>query len=154
MVLLWWWAGAGCSGVNGVTAGEGHESLKCGRVGRRRDLVGERPSSASRRDDRVRQRLDLGDDFVGDRELLPAGLREVPAMEQELQGHDAGPDGSGHLPSFPIPDPDDQPILDPPVSAAVDVIVTGDKHFLSLVVDGPQILTARQFLDACGHGLG
>ncbi len=51
-------------------------------------------------------------------------------------------------PSVPISDPDDQPILDAAVAAAVDVIVTGDKHFLSLRLDRPQVLTARQFLEA------
>ena len=50
-------------------------------------------------------------------------------------------------PSVPISDPDDQPILDAAVAGAVDVIVTGDKAFLSLVLDRPRILTARDFLD-------
>jgi len=50
-------------------------------------------------------------------------------------------------PSVPISDPDDQPILDAAVAAAVDVIVTGDEHFLSLALDRPQVLTARQFLE-------
>lgn len=51
-------------------------------------------------------------------------------------------------PSVPISDPDDQPILDAAVAGAVDVIVTGDKAFLSLVLDRPRILTARDFLDS------
>lgn len=50
-------------------------------------------------------------------------------------------------PSLPISDPKDQPILDAAIAAAVDVIVSGDKHFLSLDLDRPQILTARSFLD-------
>lgn len=50
-------------------------------------------------------------------------------------------------PSVPISDPKDQPILDAAIAAAVDVIVSGDKHFLSLDLDRPQILTARGFLD-------
>ena len=50
-------------------------------------------------------------------------------------------------PSVPISDPKDQPILDAAIAAAVDVIVSGDKHFLSLDLDRPQILTARSFLD-------
>lgn len=71
----------------------------------------------------------------------------LPALEAFLVGIDyelASPGG----PSVPISDPDDQPILDAAVAAAVDVIVTGDKHFLSLVLDHPRILTARGFLDA------
>ncbi|HZK35615.1 MAG TPA: PIN domain-containing protein [Aeromicrobium sp.] len=50
-------------------------------------------------------------------------------------------------PSVPISDPKDQPILDAAIAAAVDVIVSGDKHFLSLDLDRPQILTARGFLE-------
>jgi hypothetical protein len=34
------------------------------------------------------------------------------------------------------------------VAGAVDVIVTGDRAFLSLVLDRPRILTARDFLDS------
>lgn len=48
--------------------------------------------------------------------------------------------------SVPISDPDDQPILDA-VAGAVDIVVTGDKAFLSLGLDRPRILTARDFLD-------
>jgi predicted nucleic acid-binding protein len=46
-----------------------------------------------------------------------------------------------------IADPADQPILDAAISAGVDVLVSGDKHFLSLALDRPRILTARGFLD-------
>ncbi len=42
----------------------------------------------------------------------------------------------------------DQPIFDAALSAGVDVLVSGDKHFLSLVLDRPEIVTARAFLDA------
>ena len=42
----------------------------------------------------------------------------------------------------------DQPILDAAISAGVDVLVSGDKHFLSLALDRPNIVTARAFLDA------
>lgn len=49
--------------------------------------------------------------------------------------------------SLPISDPDDQPILDAALAGAVEVIVTGDKAFLSLGLDRPHILTARAFLD-------
>lgn len=50
-------------------------------------------------------------------------------------------------PAVPISDPDDQPILDAGVGGSVDVIVTGDKAFLSVGLDRPRILTARDFLD-------
>jgi predicted nucleic acid-binding protein len=49
--------------------------------------------------------------------------------------------------SVPISDPDDQPILDAAVAGAVDAIVTGDRAVLSLGLDRPRILTAREFLD-------
>jgi predicted nucleic acid-binding protein len=44
-------------------------------------------------------------------------------------------------------DPDDRPILDAAVAGAIDIIVTGDKAFLSLTLDRPRILTARDFLN-------
>ena len=53
-------------------------------------------------------------------------------------------------PSVPISDPKDQPILDAAIAATADVIVSGDKHFLKLELDRPQILTARGFLDTYG----
>ena len=45
-------------------------------------------------------------------------------------------------------DPDDQPILDAALSAAVDVLVSGDKHFLQLANERPRIMTAGAFLDS------
>ena len=50
-------------------------------------------------------------------------------------------------PSVPISDPGDQPIIDSALAGAVDVIVTGDKAFLSLSLEHPRILTARDFLN-------
>jgi len=49
-----------------------------------------------------------------------------------------------------ISDPKDQPILDAAIAAAVDVIVSGDKHFLKLELDEPRIVTARGFLHEYG----
>lgn len=49
-----------------------------------------------------------------------------------------------------IRDPKDQPILNAAILADVDVILTGDKDFLSLEMDHPQCLTAAQFLEAEG----
>lgn len=46
-----------------------------------------------------------------------------------------------------ISDPNDQPILDAAIAAAVDVIVTGDKRFHALDVETPRILTARGFIE-------
>jgi len=71
----------------------------------------------------------------------------LPAPEAFLTGIDYELASPGD-PSVPISDPNDQPILDAAVAAAVDVIVTGDKLFLSLGLDQPRILTARSFLDA------
>lgn len=70
----------------------------------------------------------------------------LPALEGLLEGIDyelAEPGRPGVL----ISDPDDQPILDAAVAAAVDVIVTGDKHFLQLTLAPPRIVTAREFLN-------
>ncbi len=73
----------------------------------------------------------------------------LPVLEELLDGLDFELVEPGE-PSIPVSDPDDQPILDAAIAAAVDVIVTGDKHFLSLGFDRPRVLTARQFLDAYG----
>ena len=40
----------------------------------------------------------------------------------------------------------DQPILDAAILADVDVILTGDKDFLSLDLDRPKCMTAAEFL--------
>ena len=43
-------------------------------------------------------------------------------------------------------DPKDQPILNAAIVSDVDVILTGDKDFLSLEMDHPRCMTAAQFL--------
>ncbi|HHV42904.1 MAG TPA: putative toxin-antitoxin system toxin component, PIN family [Clostridiaceae bacterium] len=45
-----------------------------------------------------------------------------------------------------IRDPKDQPILNAAMSAGVDIIVTGDKDFLSLQLKKPLCMTDDQFL--------
>lgn len=76
-------------------------------------------------------------------DLLPALDTLLAAIEYELA--EPGQSDSG-VPA--IADADDQPILDAALAADVDVIVTGDKHFLVLDVDRPQIMTPRTFLDS------
>lgn len=73
-------------------------------------------------------------------DLLPALERFLASVDYEV----AEPDESG----VPISDPDDQPILDAAIATAVDVLVTGDKHFLAVRVQSPRIMTARAFVDA------
>ncbi|OUZ08669.1 putative toxin-antitoxin system toxin component, PIN family [Aeromicrobium sp. PE09-221] len=76
-------------------------------------------------------------------DLLPALDTLLASIEYELAEPDQ-PDSEG----LAIADVDDQPILDAALAADVDVIVTGDKHFLVLDVDRPQIMTPRAFLDS------
>ncbi len=45
-----------------------------------------------------------------------------------------------------ISDIKDQPILNAAIAADVDVIITGDKHFLELVIDKPDIVNPASFL--------
>lgn len=45
-----------------------------------------------------------------------------------------------------IRDATDQPILNAAIVAGVDVIVTGDKDFLSLDLESPMIMTPSEFL--------
>lgn len=49
-----------------------------------------------------------------------------------------------------IRDAKDQPILNAAIVANVDIILTGDKDFLSLDMEHPKCLTAAQFLQSEG----
>ena len=44
-------------------------------------------------------------------------------------------------------DPNDSPILGAAISSDVDVIISGDKHFLRLDLCRPQTITAAQYLE-------
>jgi len=48
-------------------------------------------------------------------------------------------------PSKLIPDPKDQPILNAAIMAEVDVIVSGDKHFLKLDLERPKTMSPAEF---------
>ena len=45
-------------------------------------------------------------------------------------------------------DPKDQPILNAAMVSGVDVIITGDKHFLGLAMERPRAMTAAQYLES------
>lgn len=78
----------------------------------------------------------------------PDLLNALEALLEGIDYHTATPgEASGD-----IADPDDKPILDAALSSDVDVIVTGDKHFLSLSIEQPVILTPRAFLESLGDG--
>ena len=49
-----------------------------------------------------------------------------------------------------IRDAKDQPILNAAILSDVDVILTGDKDFLSLDMEHPRCMTASQFLEMEG----
>ena len=46
-----------------------------------------------------------------------------------------------------IADPKDSPILNAAILADVDIIISGDKHFLNLNMTRPRVLTPAQYLD-------
>ena len=46
-----------------------------------------------------------------------------------------------------IADPKDAPILNAALIAEVDIIISGDKHFLQLNMERPEVLTAAEFLE-------
>jgi len=48
-------------------------------------------------------------------------------------------------PSKLIQDPNDQPILNAAIMAEVDVIVSGDKHFLKLDLERPKTMSPAEF---------
>jgi len=43
-------------------------------------------------------------------------------------------------------DPKDQPILDAAIAADVEILISGDKHFLELRIDRPKVMNARDYL--------
>ena len=45
-------------------------------------------------------------------------------------------------------DPKDSPILNAAILADVDVIISGDKHFLNLTLERPKTMTAAQYLES------
>ena len=46
-----------------------------------------------------------------------------------------------------IPDPKDHPILNAAIIADVDIIVSGDKHFLELKMEHPATMSAAAFIE-------
>jgi putative PIN family toxin of toxin-antitoxin system len=50
----------------------------------------------------------------------------------------------------PIADPKDAPILNAAILENVDLIVSGDHHFLSLELERPKVLTPAQYLKMIG----
>lgn len=49
-------------------------------------------------------------------------------------------------PSKLISDPKDHPILNAAIIADVDIIISGDKHFLELKMEHPKTMSAAEFL--------
>ena len=45
-----------------------------------------------------------------------------------------------------ISDPKDSPILTTALTSGVDIIISGDKHFLSLGLSEPRVITASEYL--------
>lgn len=72
--------------------------------------------------------------------------RYLPAAEVLLTGlsYELSP-SVDHVENL-IRDVKDQPILNAAIAANVDIIVTGDKDFLSLKLKHPQCITATEFL--------
>lgn len=74
----------------------------------------------------------------------PQALVDVDVFLAEL-GYDLVP-----APEYPqklISDPKDQPILNAAIIANVDIIITGDKHFLKLDMERPRTMNAAQYLE-------
>jgi putative PIN family toxin of toxin-antitoxin system len=78
----------------------------------------------------ARKRSDLLDDI----DVLLAKLSfELVAAPQE--------------PSKLIPDPKDHPILNAAIIADIDIIISGDSHFLKLKLEHPKTMSVAEFLD-------
>jgi len=80
----------------------------------------------------VRKRPDL----LADVDLLLAKL----SFELTI-----APENPGKL----IADPKDHPILNAAILADVDVIISGDRHFLDLTMEHPRTMSAAAFLSDC-----
>lgn len=52
-----------------------------------------------------------------------------------------------HSPQKLIADPKDAPILNAAIIEDVDIIISGDKHFLNLDLKRPQVMTAAAYLE-------
>jgi putative PIN family toxin of toxin-antitoxin system len=46
-----------------------------------------------------------------------------------------------------MPDPKDSPILNSAIMADVDIIISGDKHFLSLDMKRPRVFSPAQYIE-------
>ena len=46
-----------------------------------------------------------------------------------------------------MPDPKDIPILNAAIIAGVDIIISGDRHFLELDLEQPKTMKAAEYLD-------
>jgi putative PIN family toxin of toxin-antitoxin system len=49
-----------------------------------------------------------------------------------------------------IADPKDAPILNAAIIESVDIVISGDKHFLLLDIERPKVLTAAAYLNRMG----
>lgn len=52
-----------------------------------------------------------------------------------------------HAPQKLIADPKDAPILNAAIIEDVDIIISGDKHFLNLDMERPQVMSAAAYLE-------
>jgi len=71
--------------------------------------------------------------------LLPAAQELFRTMSFELASESDQTD-------IVITDPKDQPILNAAIAGAVDVIVSGDKHFKELNTRQPKVMSPSEFL--------
>ena len=51
------------------------------------------------------------------------------------------------VPQNLISDPKDIPVLNAAITSDVDIIISGDKHFLALGLKRPKVMTASDYLD-------
>jgi len=72
-------------------------------------------------------------------DLLSALDELLDALEYEIEAESSAQDA-------PISDPKDAPILSAAISADVDVIISGDKHFKNLTLETPRVLSPADFV--------
>jgi len=79
-------------------------------------------------------------------------MRKFPqhmvVLEELLASLDFELASSAEPASIAMSDPKDQPILDAALASAVDILITGDKHFSNLELPHLKIMTPAAFLNS------
>ena len=77
--------------------------------------------------------------------------QHIPELDELLATIDYETVTAPRVPAEMIADPKDAPILNAAILHGVDVIISGDKHFLDLEMEYPRPMKAADFLEMYGE---